>query len=72
MKLSKSTPKACSESAQKSLTLRLTNHITKVTPEEMAMAMRHGLNLEEDEEAVEEEHWVEEEVGSEDLLQQVC
>ena len=38
----------------------------------MAMAMRHGLNLEEGEEAVEEEHWVEEEAGSEDLLQQVC
>ena len=36
------------------------------------MAMRHGLNLEEGEEAGEEEHWVEEEAGSDDLLQQVC
>jgi len=44
----------------------------EVTPEEMAMAMRHGINLEEVEEAVEEEHWVEEEAGSEDLLQQVA
>ena len=69
--LGKSTTNACSESAKKSLTLRLTDQTTKVTPEEMAMAMRHGLNLEEVEEAVEEEHWVEEEAGSEDLLQQV-
>ena len=52
--------------------MRLTDQPTKVTPEEMAMAMRHGINLEEVEEAVEEEHWVEEEAGSEDLLQQVC
>ena len=30
----------------------------QVTPEEMAMAMRHGLNLEEGEEVVEEVEWV--------------